>query len=362
MDVTSPRRYPEDRTTSRELLRNAIPLMSAHEAALTPIAFSIWYEFCAGRNPALVAAMQHAMSAKPLDDETTTRLFCDFIADPEIRAARLLSKGFTKVMSEMLESAREVGTHTEKFEAALQRWDAALEGKAAADESLLSEMIRHTAEMRGAMHSLRERLDQTQREAEELRHSVEENRAAAEAAQTQVHALQTVVETAQAEAARDVLTGLANRRALDLEVQKCLGVSDERDVLVYCDIDNFKHVNDTHGHAFGDDVLRKVANVIVSFASGPNDTASRYGGEEFVILLRKCQMQDAYRLAETIRRCVERASVLGRRSSRSVVKVTVSFGLAARKPGETAAAWLARADKALYAAKQNGRNQVRLAE
>ena len=361
--MTSPRRYTEDRQRSREILRNAVPLMSAHEAALNPVAFSVWYEFCAGRNIPLHEAMQKLLVERILDDETTAQLFCEFIADPEIRAARLLGKGFATIMTEMLESAREVGTRTEKFEQALQRFDAALQGEETPDEALLTEMISQTSQVRGAMHDLREQLDRTQKEAEVLRHDIEERRAAAEVAESKVHDLQSVVQTVQAEAARDPLTGLANRRILEQEMTKCLGITDERAVLAFCDIDHFKAVNDSHGHAFGDDVLRKIANVIASFASGPGDTAARYGGEEFVILMRHCSLQDGYRMAETIRRCVERASIMRRRATKGVARVTISIGVAARKgQGDTMATWLARSDKALYAAKQSGRNQVRLAE
>ncbi len=361
--MTNPRRYAEDRATSRELLRRAVPLMSEHQASLTPITFSVWYEFCAGHNGPLLDAMYRSLADGAINDEVVAHLFCEYIAGPETHAAHKLSEGLTRVMAEMVESARQAGTKTEKFEHTLQRWDAALREEALPDEALVAEMTESTREIRGAMRSLREQLDTSRREAEELRQSAQASQAAAQQAEQKVQTLETVVESVQAEASRDPLTGLANRRVLEQDIQQCLDNPTEQAVLVFCDIDHFKSVNDKHGHALGDDVLRKVANVIASFASSPNDTASRYGGEEFVVLMRNCTLQDGYRMAETIRACIARAVILRRRTQEAIGRITASFGVAARNPvHETADSWLERADKALYASKQGGRNRVSVAD
>lgn len=173
-------------------------------------------------------------------------------------------------------------------------------------------------------------------------------------------------ERLQRVAAIDMLTGLYNRRfgleRLGEDFSRAVR-SQEPLGLILFDIDHFKSVNDQHGHALGDDVLRKVANVIASFASSPNDTAARYGGEEFVVLMRNCTVQDGYRLAETIRACIARAIILRRRTQEAIGRITASFGVAARSPvHESAETWLDRADKALYASKQAGRNRVSVAE
>lgn len=360
--LPTPRRYTEDFATSRDLLRLAIPMMSDHDAALNPVTFAVWYEFCAGHNAGLQRAMREALGRGRLDDEATLQLYRDHIADADTRANHLLSTGLTKVLEEMLASARQAGTRTERFESVLQRWDAALRDDTLPDESLLSEMTASTREMQDSMRSLREQLDTARRETEQLRQTVEETRAAARNAQEKLQSLESHVEAVQTEATRDALTGLANRRVLYEEIKQCLANPDETGVVIFCDIDHFKALNDTHGHAFGDDVLRKVASVIASFACGPRDTSVRYGGEEFVVLMRGSTLEQGQRTAELIRDCIARAVITRRRSPEKLGRVTVSLGVAAREPaGDTEESWIDRADRAMYASKQAGRNRVTVA-
>jgi diguanylate cyclase (GGDEF)-like protein len=159
-------------------------------------------------------------------------------------------------------------------------------------------------------------------------------------------------------AVRDGLTGLYNRRAFDEQLSHALGREDRqkgRLGLVLLDIDHFKKLNDTFGHPAGDAVLRHTAHVVEQHLRRA-DEAARFGGEEFALILPATDEAGALRLAERVRAGVEKAQLVfeGARLS-----VTVSLGVAVwPSDGKDAETLLAAADRALYAAKQSGRNRV----
>lgn len=120
---------------------------------------------------------------------------------------------------------------------------------------------------------------------------------------------------------------------------------------IMADVDDFKAINDSMGHLVGDDVLREVATIIKSNVRTV-DLAVRYGGEEFLVLCPDTGLESAHRLAEKLRRFLEVNDFLG------VGRVTMSFGVAQLVPGEEARTFLERADRKLYQAKRQGKNQV----
>lgn len=161
-------------------------------------------------------------------------------------------------------------------------------------------------------------------------------------------------------ATHDVLTGLPNRRHLTdriEEITRSASASGEPVALLFFDLDHFKLVNDTHGHAAGDRVLREVAAHVTSWIR-PSDEIGRWGGEEFVVVLRDAPAGAGSKVAEDLRRLIERAPVSHQGAT---VRVTASFGVAEFARGEATDNWVRRADEACYAAKQAGRNRVALA-
>jgi diguanylate cyclase (GGDEF)-like protein len=120
------------------------------------------------------------------------------------------------------------------------------------------------------------------------------------------------------------------------------------------DVDFFKHINDSHGHQAGDEILRKLASC-VSDGLRVIDSFGRYGGEEFLLILPQTTLAGAQVKAERIRASIE---ALRFDSLPEGIRVTVSIGLAEFQAGETTDDTLARADKALYQAKEAGRNRV----
>jgi diguanylate cyclase (GGDEF)-like protein len=160
----------------------------------------------------------------------------------------------------------------------------------------------------------------------------------------------------------DVLTGIHNRRSFTQHIsQEFLRARREKRpiALIMCDIDNFKNYNDNYGHDQGDICLRKTAQQIAQTLNRPGDLCARYGGEEFVVVLPNTAKDGAFHVAQKIRENVENMRLI-HEYSRPWGVVTLSLGVAAIVPGEDAfhEDLIHQADAALYAAKNNGRNQV----
>ncbi len=158
----------------------------------------------------------------------------------------------------------------------------------------------------------------------------------------------------RAMATRDALTGLHNRHYLSdaLRAKVSKAIHTKRPLsLIIIDIDHFKRINDTYGHLVGDTVLTSVAKV-VSETTGSDDIAARFGGEEFVVVLDNCGVHDACVQAEKIRSVIENLHPEGIRVSASFGVVQLSNHL------NRSSKLLKHADKALYKAKETGRNKV----
>ncbi len=159
-------------------------------------------------------------------------------------------------------------------------------------------------------------------------------------------------------ATTDELTGLVNRRAALERLRENWMSADRHDEPLACvmlDIDHFKNVNDTYGHAVGDVVLKETAEVLQS-VTRIEEHVSRIGGEEFLLVCPKTSEDGAAMAAERLRRAVQSHTI---KTDQQVLDVTVSLGVAERKPDLlTPDALLNAADRALYAAKRGGRNRV----
>lgn len=158
----------------------------------------------------------------------------------------------------------------------------------------------------------------------------------------------------------DSLTGLSNRRQImrDLSRQKALGDRGNYNFcVVFVDLDYFKQVNDTYGHATGDKVLQQVAELLKTSIRNV-DFVARLGGEEFVLVLVQMDYSSGLALADRVREILAQQTFTTATQEQKIFNLTASFGVASFKPGESIADLIDRADKAVYLAKNSGRNQV----
>ena len=165
-----------------------------------------------------------------------------------------------------------------------------------------------------------------------------------------------IVERIQEMAIKDELTGLFNRRHAMERLHKLAEMANRGAfglVVGYVDLDHFKQINDRFGHNLGDEVLRAFAATAREHLSG-RDFCARFGGEEFLLVLVKTDLEEARQLCERLREAVGSLRFVGQPD----LHVTVSTGLARFHQGETIDSMLARADEALYEAKEGGRNRV----
>lgn len=157
-------------------------------------------------------------------------------------------------------------------------------------------------------------------------------------------------------ATTDTLTGIGNRRLLEEVFQAHQSLEERYGVTLFVlmfDIDGFKAINDTYGHNIGDLVLKELTGLVAS-SIRKSDLFVRWGGEEFAILLRYSDSITVMKIAEQIRTRIDNHSF------RSIAHLTCSFGLTSVQPGETLEIVIDRADKALYRAKKEGKNSVRM--
>lgn len=160
-------------------------------------------------------------------------------------------------------------------------------------------------------------------------------------------------------AATDALTGLLNRRAIEIELEIEASRAQRLKLplsVIFGDLDYFKMVNDQHGHPVGDEVLKGVAKLLQAGVR-EYDRAARYGGEEFLVMLPETKAEIAQEIAERLRKSISVWKLI-HQERLWPFSMTMSFGVAELQPGETWEKAVERADRALYRAKKAGRNQV----
>ena len=197
----------------------------------------------------------------------------------------------------------------------------------------------------------------------DTRHMSQANRevtASLEAHSAEIDKLRAELDKVRLEAIRDPLTGLANRRSFDEQLAASLdeALQELKTIcLLMIDIDHFKEMNDEHGHRIGDKVLQYVAGVLKDNFKG-RDLVARYGGDEFAVIVENAPRTGVNAVSETVRRQIEASRLRRSDTGKPLGRVSVSIGYECARPGDSADALVERADRALYNAKQLGRNRV----
>jgi len=245
-------------------------------------------------------------------------------AGSEVQRAREILARLHEVASRV---AADVGMHNERVEEINEELSSADGQESDAVVGAVAKLLDANQQMQEQLHSAQGKLREQARE----------------------------IECRAAEARTDALTGLANRRALDMEIERRLTEFQRRGKpfsLMMIDVDHFKRFNDTHGHQAGDEVLRGVADVLRKNAR-ESDLVARYGGEEFAVVLGGASVAETLHVVDRFRRAIDNARF---RFEGAPLHVTASMGVAGILARENAAGLIGRADEALYASKQAGRN------
>ena len=193
--------------------------------------------------------------------------------------------------------------------------------------------------------------------AQQLLQANEQLRAELNAAKGQLQNHAQKIEAHIAEARTDALCGVANRRAFDEELARrfeALEAEGKSFSVILLDVDHFKRFNDQHGHQAGDEVLRAAGRVLAANVR-ECDIVARYGGEEFAVIVPDCAFVEAQQIAERVRLALADHRV---EHQGKTLQVTASLGVAEARPGQDPRSVVQNADRALYAAKENGRNRT----
>ncbi|TRD11084.1 diguanylate cyclase [Erythrobacter insulae] len=331
------------RQARRDLLERISVFATRHDLEVTSVNLAIICSALSGSNGELAEAFAaREMSGDPIDQrwlDTVMRL------DPETNARmKELEKLVDKLEYSLIrfsQSARSAQSETNDHREALDEHIDAI--------SRAGDRLQNQAEFERVIALSRSMLER-----------IEQAEQAMERSQAESDQLRQNLAQARMEADVDHLTRLPNRRAFERRFKSANeeARSAEKPLCVaFCDVDNFKSINDKHGHDAGDRVLCAIAHTLSSNASD-DCFVSRHGGEEFVLLLYGFDKDAAWRKLDGIRRAQAAKTLMNRETGKSFGKITFSAGLAEVTEDVDPRSALIRADAALYEAKETGRNKV----
>lgn len=327
----------------RKLYEDIGEFLFTHDLDLTPMNFGVAYDYLTGAHIGVEKAVKAALAergkitngcvesiaAGQRNEDVTPDALASMLDKVEENLA-----AFTGLMTESRNSAKDYGT-------ALQE---EVKGLVAGgdNETVLTRLVGLTRSMVEKTRQVETQLRQNQKQNQMLKSSLDNARRAAE---------------------HDHLTGLPNRRAFEGVLRQEVELAREKNESIsvaFCDIDHFKVINDTHGHDTGDRVLKFVAGLLAK-ASNDRCHVARHGGEEFVMLFRGKTAAEACELVDDVRADLATRSLVNRTNGERMERVSFSAGVANILAYEDPRAALKAADRALYLAKEHGRNRVYLA-
>jgi diguanylate cyclase len=329
---------------SRELLKQAIAFIGAHHLSASPINYTVCYEHLLGTHPALKQEIDRSIHEKiALTDAMMEHWFKTYLSDYDLNFLQQSKSDLAEIISALAESTQLAEASVQEFGETLEHSEKKLANPDISPEALVAHLLASTKSIQASMSVMRQQIEESQNEIKTLHERLEKSKE---------------------EASTDPLTGLANRKGFDKAINASLLASDElksHPSLLMVDIDHFKSINDTYGHLLGDKVIKVIADTLINQIKG-KDTAARYGGEEFCVLLPETELAGAVKLAENIRKDIERTRIKRTKAQEDIGSITASIGVTRYRPKDTAASFIDRADKALYRSKQDGRNRVTFVE
>lgn len=322
----------------------AVGHLRANQMPAYPRNYELWYTYVSGSNRSLSRAVNDAITRYGQVPESVLQDIYEEYLSPTRMTDRVqaTSGKFLKEFERVLGAVEVVKDSTTSYGRSLR--DAEQNLDAATDigqvRTVVQSLVTATREMEARSEELEDQLDESRRQIDILRENLE---------------------AVRAETITDALTGIANRKHFDQCLKHYVRDADECGeplCLLIGDIDHFKAFNDNYGHQTGDQVLRLVAHALKTNVKG-RDLAARYGGEEFAVILPHTPLDSAITVGDQIRKAIMAKELVKKSTGESLGTITMSFGAARYRAGETVDTLIARADACLYAAKRAGRNRVR---
>jgi diguanylate cyclase len=328
---------------AREVSVQAMARMEKLRIPAEPENFMVWYHYCGGDNLSLKRSIDILVSNnQEFTPEVCADLYERFFGfDRQAQTLQRVSQRIESAVADAIKMLSSAGAEARHYGEALGNTAAGLGSDA--EVARIREIVRRVIAETQAM------VDRSDVLEKQLSKSTEE-----------IGALRKQVEDASREAMTDALTGIGNRKLFDSRLKQLMQNSMEQGSelsMMLLDIDFFKRFNDTYGHQFGDMVLQLVGKSLIDGVKG-EDVPARYGGEEFAILLPHTELPEALIMAERLRTTIANKSIVKRDTKENLGNITLSIGVSCYRLGEPPHAFIARADSALYKAKQTGRNRV----
>ncbi|TYC50364.1 diguanylate cyclase [Rhodobacterales bacterium] len=323
---------------------SAISYIKKNTLPAYPRSYELWYTYSAGYNQGLNRAVNDTIKTDGrINTEQMLSLYGRFLSPTRLgdRLDEVGSK-VSKEVEDLVDTLKLSADATSDYGTALEK--AGEKIKSIKDPKKLQACVSHLVKSTHNAVTSNRQLENQLRESKK-----------------HIENLQSSLEAIRYESLTDELTTLNNRKHFENSIDRIVEqsrVSDRGFALLFTDIDHFKSFNDTYGHQTGDQVLRLVALAVKQNIKSL-DIACRYGGEEFAIILPNVGLDQAAKIGERIRHAVMSKELVKRSTSENLGRVTISVGIAIFRTGDTPHSIVARADRALYLAKDAGRNVVR---
>lgn len=331
---------------ANEYAKSAMLRLEFLALAPTPQNFALMYAYASGRLPQIKGIIDEAVRKGGLNPAMAQEIYDKYLGeDDEKKILENNVKSLSEELTRVMQIVTDARAGTTQFNESLTGFTKDLSKPQSVDQlrAAVSRMAEETKQIAAQNQKLQQELAQSSQ---------------------QMTAMKEDLSRVQKESLTDALTGVGNRKFLVNELKRLVFEADDTKAplsLLMIDIDFFKKFNDTHGHLVGDQVLKLVARTLTENLKG-KDIVSRYGGEEFVILLPQTKLVDANKVADALRNSVAQKKIVRKDNNQSLGGVTISIGVAQYHGGEQLSGFLKRADGGLYMAKAAGRNRVVIQE
>lgn len=339
--------YRNNKEAAYNFAVSALERLKTLGISATPNNFTVWFHYYAEDYPDLKRTIDVLLGNKvDFNEDRCAELYDQFFhetsdASPISETANSLEHE----MGKLLKTLDRAGSSTHEYGEALEKLDGEMQASEAVQD--LQAVVSKAVQLTRTMEEKNKRLEtRLQASADEIRQLKED------------------LDQVRREAMTDALTGIANRKRFDDELRAAaMETMEEGDplCLLLLDIDHFKKFNDNYGHQMGDQVLKLLATTLRDTTKG-KDLPARYGGEEFAVILPQTGLENATRVAESIRWSVSNKKIVNRKTRKELGRMTVSIGVGLFEFGEPLVQFVDRTDQALYLAKECGRNQVKTQE